>query len=129
MMLARMAVKMTAFSMMQFANFCWKGKLAQAPWKPTKLHEFMDLVFLIACGKTLDKCTVLVQVARMLEFTSGDLLYAGADALVNPVNCVGVMGRGLAAAFNSLLKNGFLRTFGCMRRLARGARWWRARCW
>jgi hypothetical protein len=55
MMLARMAVKMTAFSMMQFANFCWMGKLAQAPWKPTKLHEFMDLVFLIACGKTLDK--------------------------------------------------------------------------
>ena len=35
----------------------------------------------------------------MIVPTHGDLLTAAADALVNPVNCVGVMGRGLAAQF------------------------------
>lgn len=34
-----------------------------------------------------------------IESTEGDLLRADAEALVNPVNCVGVMGRGLAAQF------------------------------
>jgi O-acetyl-ADP-ribose deacetylase (regulator of RNase III) len=37
----------------------------------------------------------------MIEVTRGDLLAADADALVNPVNCVGVMGKGLAAQFKS----------------------------
>jgi O-acetyl-ADP-ribose deacetylase (regulator of RNase III) len=32
----------------------------------------------------------------MIEITHGDLLAADADALVNSVNCVGVMGRGVA---------------------------------
>ncbi|HEU4326271.1 MAG TPA: macro domain-containing protein [Roseiflexaceae bacterium] len=35
----------------------------------------------------------------MLEYRPGDLLQADVEALVNPVNCVGVMGRGLALAF------------------------------
>jgi O-acetyl-ADP-ribose deacetylase (regulator of RNase III) len=35
----------------------------------------------------------------MITFVTGDLLRADADALVNPVNCVGVMGKGLAAQF------------------------------
>lgn len=35
----------------------------------------------------------------MIEFKTGDLLHEPADALVNTVNCVGVMGRGLAAQF------------------------------
>jgi O-acetyl-ADP-ribose deacetylase (regulator of RNase III) len=35
----------------------------------------------------------------MIRYTSGDLLRSGADALVNPVNTVGVMGAGLAAQF------------------------------
>jgi O-acetyl-ADP-ribose deacetylase (regulator of RNase III) len=35
----------------------------------------------------------------MIELRCGDLLKAEAEALVNPVNCVGVMGRGLALAF------------------------------
>lgn len=35
----------------------------------------------------------------MIVPTHGDLLAADADALVNAVNCVGVMGRGLAAQF------------------------------
>lgn len=34
-----------------------------------------------------------------LTFVRGDILQDTADALVNPVNCVGVMGRGLALDF------------------------------
>ena len=35
----------------------------------------------------------------MIRFTRGDLFASGCEALVNPVNCVGVMGRGLAFQF------------------------------
>ena len=35
----------------------------------------------------------------MLTFVAGDIFEATADALVNPVNTVGVMGKGLAAQF------------------------------
>ncbi len=35
----------------------------------------------------------------MITPTTGNLFTAPADALVNPVNCVGVMGKGLALAF------------------------------
>jgi O-acetyl-ADP-ribose deacetylase (regulator of RNase III) len=34
-----------------------------------------------------------------MEFTRGNILCADVDAMVNAVNCVGVMGRGLAAQF------------------------------
>ena len=43
----------------------------------------------------------------MIELTRGDLLSAGVEALVNAVNCVGVMGRGIALQF----KNAFPRNF------------------
>jgi O-acetyl-ADP-ribose deacetylase (regulator of RNase III) len=35
----------------------------------------------------------------MIELTQGDILRADADAIVNTVNCVGFMGRGIAAQF------------------------------
>lgn len=35
----------------------------------------------------------------MLEFTTGDMFAVKADALVNPVNCVGAAGAGLALEF------------------------------
>ncbi len=35
----------------------------------------------------------------MIEIATGDLLEAEAEALVNTVNCVGVMGRGIALQF------------------------------
>ena len=35
----------------------------------------------------------------MIEYKQGDLLAEEADALVNSVNCVGVMGRGIALQF------------------------------
>jgi O-acetyl-ADP-ribose deacetylase (regulator of RNase III) len=43
----------------------------------------------------------------MIRFTHGDILKADAEALVNTVNCVGVMGRGIALQF----KNAFPANF------------------
>lgn len=35
----------------------------------------------------------------MIEFTKGDIFESGAEALINTVNCVGVMGKGVALQF------------------------------
>ncbi len=43
----------------------------------------------------------------MMEFTTGDILDAKTEALVNTVNCVGIMGRGIALQF----KNDFPENF------------------
>lgn len=43
----------------------------------------------------------------MIEYKTGDILTENAEALVNTVNCVGVMGRGIALQF----KNAFLKNF------------------
>lgn len=37
----------------------------------------------------------------MLEFRTGDIFSQNTQAIVNPVNCVGVMGRGLALQFKN----------------------------
>jgi O-acetyl-ADP-ribose deacetylase (regulator of RNase III) len=37
----------------------------------------------------------------MIEYRSGDILLADAEALVNTVNCVGIMGRGIALQFKN----------------------------
>ena len=43
----------------------------------------------------------------MIEYTSGDILTCEADALVNTVNCVGVMGRGIALQFKNVYPANF----------------------
>lgn len=43
----------------------------------------------------------------MIEFTSGDILKSEAEALVNTVNCVGVMGRGIALQFKNAFPDNF----------------------
>jgi O-acetyl-ADP-ribose deacetylase (regulator of RNase III) len=43
----------------------------------------------------------------MIEITRGDILKADAEALVNTVNCVGVMGRGIAAQFKKRFESNF----------------------
>jgi len=45
----------------------------------------------------------------MIELTHGDILLADADALVNTVNCVGVMGRGIALQFRKAYPENFKR--------------------
>ncbi|MGO9485139.1 MAG: macro domain-containing protein [Rhodomicrobium sp.] len=47
----------------------------------------------------------------MLRYATGDILASEAEALVNPVNCVGIMGRGLALQF----KNAFPQNFEAYR--------------
>ncbi len=43
----------------------------------------------------------------MIEFVQGNLLEADVEALVNPVNTVGVMGKGLALAFKQVFPETF----------------------
>jgi O-acetyl-ADP-ribose deacetylase (regulator of RNase III) len=43
----------------------------------------------------------------MIELTQGDILQADAEALVNTVNCVGVMGRGIALQFKKAFPENF----------------------
>lgn len=43
----------------------------------------------------------------MIEVTSGDILADDSDAIVNTVNCVGVMGRGLALQFKKAWPKNF----------------------
>jgi O-acetyl-ADP-ribose deacetylase (regulator of RNase III) len=43
----------------------------------------------------------------MIEFRKGNRLAADAEALVNTVNCVGVMGRGIALQFKNVFPENF----------------------
>jgi O-acetyl-ADP-ribose deacetylase (regulator of RNase III) len=43
----------------------------------------------------------------MIEFTTGDILESDAEALVNTVNCVGIMGRGIALQFKEKFPGNF----------------------
>jgi len=43
----------------------------------------------------------------MVRFVQGDILTADAEALVNTVNCVGVMGRGIALQFKNIFPKNF----------------------
>ena len=43
----------------------------------------------------------------MIRFKTGDILADDAEALVNPVNCVGVMGRGVALQFKRAYPGNF----------------------
>lgn len=43
----------------------------------------------------------------MIEYTNGNILQANAEALVNTVNCVGVMGKGIALQFKQAHPNNF----------------------
>lgn len=44
----------------------------------------------------------------MVEVVSGDLFEADVDAITNAVNCVGVMGRGIALAFKNRFPENFI---------------------
>ena len=43
----------------------------------------------------------------MIEFRTGDILQADAEALVNTVNCVGIMGRGIALQVKNIFPKNF----------------------
>ncbi len=48
-----------------------------------------------------------METTAMMEFRSGDILDAQAEALVNTVNCVGIMGRGIALQFKNRFPGNF----------------------
>src|SRR5215467_13634001 len=43
----------------------------------------------------------------MIEYRTGDILLTDAEALVNTVNCVGIMGRGIALQFKNAYPENF----------------------
>ncbi len=43
----------------------------------------------------------------MITLTKGNILKADVEALVNTVNCVGVMGKGIALQFNQAFRDNF----------------------
>ena len=43
----------------------------------------------------------------MIRYTTGDVLRADVDAIVNTVNCVGVMGRGIALQFKKTFPSNY----------------------
>ena len=45
--------------------------------------------------------------SSVIEFKQGDILESNAEALVNTVNCVGVMGRGIALQFKEAFPDNF----------------------
>jgi O-acetyl-ADP-ribose deacetylase (regulator of RNase III) len=51
-----------------------------------------------------------------ITFTRGDILESGAEALVNTVNCVGIMGRGVALQFKNAFPANFEAYAGACRR-------------
>lgn len=54
----------------------------------------------------------------MITYVKGDLLEADVEALVNTVNCVGVMGKGIALAFKHRFPDNFRQyEDGCARRV------------
>lgn len=56
----------------------------------------------------------------MLIFTSGNIFEAQADAHVNPVNCMGVMGKGLALEFKERFPQNYTAyKFDCQRKNVR----------
>src|SRR5687768_8950017 len=59
----------------------------------------------------------------MIEFTTGNILQADAEALVNTVNCVGIMGRGIALQFKNEYPGNFeAYADACARELVRPGR-------
>jgi O-acetyl-ADP-ribose deacetylase (regulator of RNase III) len=44
----------------------------------------------------------------MINYTTGDILSADAEAIVNTVNCVGIMGRGIALQFKNAFPDNFM---------------------
>lgn len=56
----------------------------------------------------------------MLHYVHGDLFQSGAEALVNAVNCVGVMGKGIALSFKTRFPENFAAyKLACYRRQVR----------
>ena len=52
--------------------------------------------------------SVLLGLLDMIRFVKGNLLESSAQALVNTVNTVGVMGKGIASQFKEAYPNNYI---------------------
>ena len=50
----------------------------------------------------------------MIDYKTGDIFEEDAEALVNSVNCVGIMGRGIALQFKNVFPDNFKAYKGCL---------------
>ena len=55
----------------------------------------------------LGQCGITERGGVMIEITRGNILKADAEALVNTVNCVGYMGKGIALQFRKAFPENF----------------------
>lgn len=53
------------------------------------------------------KMTGTTKDVTVIQYTSGNILHADVEALVNTVNCVGIMGRGIALQFKNAYPDNF----------------------
>ncbi|WP_244201293.1 type II toxin-antitoxin system antitoxin DNA ADP-ribosyl glycohydrolase DarG [Paraburkholderia rhynchosiae] len=53
------------------------------------------------------RMTGITKDAIMIRYTSGNILHADVEAVVNTVNCVGIMGRGIALQFKNAYPENF----------------------
>ena len=58
----------------------------------------------------------------MLKYKTGDIFSEDVEALVNSVNCVGVMGRGIALQFKRMFPENF-KAYAAACKAARGSAW------
>ena len=58
----------------------------------------------------------------MIEYKTGDIFAEDVEALVNSVNCVGVMGRGIALQFKNMFPKNF-KTYEAACKRKRGQPW------
>lgn len=83
-------------------------------WCDSYRNRFTELS-LIRCrdmdidrqSKSVPNGIIEKEPGTMIEYKSGDILKSGAEALVNTVNCVGVMGRGIALQFKNAFPDNF----------------------
>jgi O-acetyl-ADP-ribose deacetylase (regulator of RNase III) len=70
------------------------------------------LLHALGFGATFPQCPTTIPYhyrseLAMIEFRIGDIFQTDAEALVNPVNCIGTMGRGLALQFKNAFPDNF----------------------
>lgn len=63
----------------------------------------------MTCLAPLTASVTLNGLNMAINFVEGDIFASKAQVLVNPVNCVGIMGRGLAKAFKDRYRDNFNR--------------------
>lgn len=61
----------------------------------------------IAHGLSCGRNGIIEEEANMIEYKNGDILREDAEALINTVNCVGIMGRGIALQFKNVFPGNF----------------------